>query len=54
MRATMLSPRLSNPALLSINKDNFKKLLKDPAPILEVFGKIKKIENLNLKLYICI
>lgn len=38
---TMQSTRLSNFALLSIDKENSEKLIKDPVPVLELFGKMK-------------
>jgi DNA repair protein RadC len=41
LRATMQNPRLSNLALLSIDKENSEKLLKDPTPALDMFAKIK-------------
>jgi hypothetical protein len=37
----MQNPRLSNLALLSIDKENSEKLLKDPTPALDMFAKIK-------------
>lgn len=41
MRDIMQSLRLSNLTILSLNNENFEKLLKDPNSVLEVFRKMK-------------
>jgi hypothetical protein len=37
----MQRPKLNDLALLYIDTKNFEKLLKNPTPVLEVFGKIR-------------